>query len=141
MLKRRKTLKSLKRYFSIFSSTPPNLFLVFNLCFDIEPFCFNFIFAVEMCFMFTLLLQEARLDMTKISLKQIWDVYSAVIARYCDKFYVKLTDLIGLSVLLRGTEIYKGHPLFAISHYQSFCDHSRNFSSVNSKFCMKCLRN
>jgi hypothetical protein len=63
--------------------------------------------------MFTLLLQEARLDMTKISLKQIWDVYSAVIARYCDKFYVKLTDLIGLSVLLRGTEIYKGHPLFA----------------------------
>jgi hypothetical protein len=72
--------------------------------------------------------------MTKISLKQIWDVYSAVIARYCEKCYVKLTDLIGLSVLLRGTEIYKGHPLFASSHYQSFRDHSRNFSSVNSKF-------
>jgi hypothetical protein len=28
-------------------------------------------------------------------------------------------------------------------HYQSFCDHSRNFASVNSKFwriCRKCLR-
>lgn len=34
--------------------------------------------------MFTPLLQEARLDMTKISLKQIWDVYSAVITR-CSK--------------------------------------------------------
>ena len=32
--------------------------------------------------MFTRSLQEARLDMTKISLKQIWDVYSAVKARY-----------------------------------------------------------
>ena len=32
--------------------------------------------------MFIRLLQEARLDMTKISLKQIWDVYSGVITRY-----------------------------------------------------------
>ena len=33
--------------------------------------------------------------------------------------------------------------LKASLHYQSFCDHSRNFASVNSKFgkiCKKCLR-